>query len=86
MLTRSMLHIMAELATFVDVPDHHVAEGRTIFSLIEPGDGRKARNNKLIDIRSGTDKPENAYTASNHKGYWFWIDDRDYKSKRTFTF
>ena len=86
MLTRSMLHIMVELATRVDVPTHHVAEGRTIPSIIESDDGGEASITKLSDVRSGTDKPENAYTAVSYKDHWFWIDDRDFKSKRTFTF
>ena len=86
MLTRSMLHIKVELATLVEVPDHHVVEGRTIPSLFKTDGGGEARLKNLIDIRSGMEKPENVYTAVSYKDYWFWIDDRDFKSKRTFTF
>jgi hypothetical protein len=86
MLSRSMLHIMVELVTLVDVPDHHVAEGRTIRSLVKTDGGGEAKFKNLIDIRSGMEKPENVYAAVSYKDYWFWIDDRDFKSKRTVMF
>jgi len=85
MLTRSMLHIMVELATQIDVPARHVAEGRTIPSLSK-ADSAEKKIGQLIDIKSSSDKPENAYTAVKYKDHWFWIDDRDFKSKRTFAF
>ena len=85
MLTRSMLHIMVELATQIDVPAQHVADGRTVPSLSKPYSAEK-KIGQLVDIKSSSDKPENAYAAVNYKDHWFWIDDRDFKSKRTFTF
>ena len=85
MLTRSMLHIMVELATQIDVPARHVADGRTVPSLSKPDSAGK-KIGQLIDIKSSSDKPENAYTAVNYKDHWFWVDDRDFKSKRTFAF
>jgi hypothetical protein len=30
--------------------------------------------------------PRKAYVAVPYKGYWYWIDDTDIASKRTFTF
>ena len=84
MLTRSMLHIMAELATLVDVPDHHVAEGRTVSAL--SAIDREDKDKQIINIRSGNEKPKNVYAVVKYKDHWFWIDDRDFKSKRTFTF
>ena len=85
MLTRSMMQIMAALATQVTVPPEHVAEGRTVATL----SGNKSFNEDLgqfIKINSSTDKPENAYTAVKYKEHWFWVDDRDFKSKRAFAF
>ena len=38
----------------------------------------------LTNIYSGQDKPEDAFTAVTYKGYRFWIDNRDIKSKRNF--
>ena len=85
MLTRSMLHILIEMAIQVDVPAQHVADGRTVPSRSK-GDSAEKKFGQLIDIKSGSDKPENTYAAVNYKDHWFWIDDRDFRSKRTFTF
>lgn len=85
MLTRSMLHILIEMAIQVDVPAQHVADGRTLPSRSKL-DSAEEKIRQLIDIKSGSDKPENTYAAVNYKDHWFWIDDRDFRSKRTFTF
>jgi hypothetical protein len=85
MLTRSMLHIMIELATQIDVPPQHVAEGRTVPSLHAPDSIQEAVG-RLIHIRHSPDKPPHAFTTVQYKDHWFWIDDRDFKSKRSFAF
>jgi hypothetical protein len=85
MLTRSMLQIMIGMAAQIDVPDQHVTDGRTLPSLFKPDSGEE-KFGQLIDIKSSSNKPENAYTAVNYKDHWFWIDDRDFKSKRAFAF
>jgi hypothetical protein len=85
MLTRSILQIMVDLATQIDVPQAHVDDGRTIPSL-PPPDGIASEIGRLIRVRCSTDKPENAYTAVKYEGHWFWIDKRDFHSKRTFAF
>jgi len=40
----------------------------------------------LVHIRSGPEEPPDAYAAVPCKGHWYWIDDNDVASKRTFTF
>jgi hypothetical protein len=82
-LTRSMLHIMIELATSIDVPPEHVEEGRTVPSLQASG-GQDI--SKLIAIHHSKEKPADALTAVHYRDYWYWIDDRDFRSKRTFAF
>ncbi len=79
MLTRSILQIMIDLASMVDVPPEHVAEGRTVPSL-------KRQRTQILKVHNSIEKPENALTAVKYKDHWFWIDDRDFRSKRTFTF
>jgi hypothetical protein len=85
LLTRSILQIMIALAIEVQVPMQDVIEGRTV-----PGDnqGEKAdpEEGRLIDIKFSEQKPDNAFTSVNYRDHWFWIDDRDFKSKRTFAF
>jgi hypothetical protein len=85
MVTRSMLQIMIALATQVDVPADHVADGRTVGSLGRAGNNETTQG-RLIDIKHSVDKPDNAFTAVRYRDHWFWIDDRDFHSKRTFAF
>jgi len=82
-LTRSMLQIMIELAISVDVPPEHVEEGRTVPSL-KPTVGKQFSN--LMAIHHSREKPADAFTAVRYRDYWYWVDDRDFKSKRTFAF
>jgi hypothetical protein len=86
MLTRSMLSIMIELAGQVDVPAQDVSEGRTVPSLTLPGSSVMGDRHKIIDIRHSTDRPDDAFSAVKYRGYWFWIDDRDFSSKRTLAY
>ena len=85
MLTRSMLHIMIELATGIDVPPEHVIEGRTVPSL---GQEVQSTTGLMQPIKIGYSlkKPDNAFTAVKYRDYWYWIDDRDFHSKRLFAF
>ena len=85
LITRSMLQIMIELAIEVEAPDEHVKEGRTIPTTVQAGDA-EAKIGSIARILSGIEKPENHFVAVEYKDYWFWIDDRDFISKRTFTF
>jgi hypothetical protein len=84
MLTRSLLQIMIKLASQIDVPEAHIADGRTVPSL---GKDKLAGNDAgLLNIHHSKEKPVYAFTAVRYRDYWFWIDDRDFKSKRTFAF
>lgn len=82
-LTRSMMDIMLQLGFGIDLPPDHAANGRALPGQWQPGD---ARAKPLVHIHSGTQAPADAYTAVPYKGYWYWIDDTDIASKRTFTF
>ena len=85
MLTRSTLQIMVDLATQINVPAEHVSGGLTIDSL-PPPTGDEAELKQLIKVKSGPDKPQNAFTAVKYEDNWFWIDKGDFLSKRTFSF
>ena len=83
MLTRSMLEILVEVASHIEVPAAHVAEGRTIATFtdeVETGGVISSR------IQSSREKPADAFVAVQYRGYWFWISDRDFSSKRLFSF
>ncbi len=82
--TRSMLHIMTTMAGQVDVPERDVKEGRA--PLGYQGTGPEAEAMRLIDIHNSKNKPDDAYASVYYRNHWFWIDDRDLKSKRAFAF
>ncbi|MDX2454324.1 hypothetical protein [Desulfosarcina sp.] len=80
--TRSMLQIIVELASHIDVPSKDVAEGRVYATPATLAPGFP----DLINIHSGTTRPTDAYAAVRYRDMWFWIDDRDLNSKRMFAF
>jgi hypothetical protein len=82
-LTRSMMEIMLQLGFGIDLPAEHATTGRVLPGQRQPGD---TQSQPLVRIRSGTEAPADAYAAVPYRGYWFWIDDTDIASKRTFTF
>ena len=84
-LSRSMLEIIIELASYVEVPEKHINEGRTYESLLDQMDV-SAEFGPLIAIDSDKSKPDDDFIAVRYKDHWFWIEDTDLRSKRTFAF
>ncbi len=82
MLTRSMLQIMIELASYIEVPENDIKEGRVAAFL----DESLSDAHPLIRIRSDASRPKEAFVAINYRDNWFWIDDTDLDSKRMFSF
>ena len=41
---------------------------------------------RIIKIQHSVEKPPRTYSAVKYKDYWFWIDDGDFASKRSFAF
>lgn len=84
-LSRSMLQILVELASRIDVPAVHVAEERTLPTIPdEPATAGSIVPD--VNIRSAAQKPADAFVAVQYRGHWFWIDDRDFITKRAFSF
>ena len=85
-LTRSMMDILSELASYIDVPQSHLAENRV------PSYDRENQTEitlgiePLIRIHSDKDRPDDAFVTVQYRDHWFWIDDRDIESKRVFSF
>lgn len=84
-LSRSMFEVLLELGAGAEVPAQHVAEGRTSPNAAVPANGHP-RDAPLVAIRSGADRPAAPFAAVQYRGRWFWIDDRDLRSKGIFTF
>lgn len=83
-LSRSILEILADLASFITVPEAHVAE-RRVGPTVESEMGPSGPIRPLIQISSSREQPANAFVAVPYRGYWFAIDDRDPLSKRLFS-
>jgi len=81
MLTRSVFEILMELARQIDVMPQDVEERRTIPTMT--GADSPAR---LIRVQTASDRPDDAFVTVRYRDRWFWIDDRDMFSKRTFAF
>jgi hypothetical protein len=83
-LPRSLLHLMQTMASQVEVPRAHLADGRATPGL-ESIAGQEDTT-RLVRVLSSTSHPEYAFVAIRYRDHWFWIDDRDLKTKRTFAF
>ncbi|GAB4343832.1 MAG: hypothetical protein Kow0099_22620 [Candidatus Abyssubacteria bacterium] len=85
LLTRSMLEILIDMAANVTVPDTHVAEGRVNATFSETtADGVPIM--PLIRFHNSAEKPSDAFVSVPYRGHWFWIDDKDIRSKTIFSF
>ena len=79
--SRSMLQIMQTFSTFVSVPEEHLADQ----SAVPVPKATPAEERDMPSIKSSKKKPEYAFASVYYRDYWFWVDDRDWRSKRVFT-
>jgi hypothetical protein len=82
---RSLMHIFGIMAAQVEVPPEDIAQGRAA-----PGVAQANPTGtpplRLARIHCSTRKPANAYVQVAYRNHWFWIEDEDLKSKRSFAF
>ena len=80
--SRSMLQILGAFSTYMDVPEEHLKDASAVpafeHTTAEP-------RQDVARIRSGKDKPKTSFAAVNYRGYWFWIEDGDLRTKRALT-
>ncbi len=74
-VTRSSLHIMGMMATYVEVPPEDIVQGRAT-----PG----ATPATPLRIGCSPKQPADAFVTVAYRDRWFWIDDRDLRTKRAF--
>jgi hypothetical protein len=84
-LTRSMLEILIDLSSYIEVPASSAMERRT-FPTPEPEIVNGAPVAPLIRILSSPQSPGDAFAAVRYGQDWYWIDDKDLPSKRLFSF
>ena len=83
-LSRSMGEILIDLAMDIEVPAADIAAGRTV-PTVRSASAANPRERPMVRIHSGSAVPARAFAAIRYNYTWFWIDDDDYASKRTFT-
>ena len=72
---------MTFLSLNVEAPASHIADGRAF----DIGDTTGTGPSQLT-VHSGCKLPCDAYAAVRYQGYWFWIDQIDFHSKRSMAY
>jgi hypothetical protein len=84
-LSRSMLQVLSDLASYIEVPEIDVTEKRVNSGLKdEPVGGVPVTT--LVRIHSSSHRPDDAFVTVPYHNHWFWIDDKDLPSKQMFSF
>ena len=84
-LTRSMLQILSELGAYIEVPQIHAEQNRATGNFLKASDVA-AGVAPLMRVQADKEPPGDAFVTVQYRGYWFWIDDKDYQSKKMFSF
>jgi len=80
-LSRSVIRVLSELSTFLDVPLEHQISG------IAPPIGETGSEGQpQFHVLSGAKKPCDPFVAVCYEGRWFWIEKSDFRSKRTLSY
>ena len=84
-LSRSMMEILIEIASNVEVPPDDLEEGR-VRPVLKVATEMPPGLSHIMKIASGEHKPTDAFISVRYRNHWFWIDDRDPLSKGMLTF
>jgi len=85
LLTRSVLEVLTELSSYIDVPAADVEQKRT-FPSPAPAVVSGVPVAPLMRIFSSPQKPDDVFAAVPYGRDWYWIDNKDFGSKRLFSF
>ncbi len=82
LLTRSVMEILIQIASAVEVPDEDIQQNRT-YTVAKTKDPLQ----ELVGVRilSGREKPCDAFVSILYRDRWFWIEDTDFRSKQVFS-
>ena len=83
-LSRSILQVLIDLGSHIDVPEVDLAEG-SVYSLQRTPEQERMFP-PLLTVRCGPSAPGNAHVSVHYRNQWFWIEDRDRQSKQMFNF
>jgi len=81
-LSRSMMEILVQMASSIDIPADDLQQNRAyaVASTEDP-----LAELMSIRVRSGREKPADAFVSILYRNKWFWIEDTDFKSKQLFS-
>ena len=81
LLSSSILDMMIKMSAYFEIPPEHIADGRAT----PTADYRTLpANAPYINVRYSPEEPEDAVVKVRRRDTWFYIDDKDFASKRTF--
>jgi hypothetical protein len=83
-LSRSVLQVLIDLASHIDVPEVDLADG-SVYGLQRTPEQERMFP-RLLTVRCGPSAPVNAHVSVHYRSQWFWIEDRDRQSKQMFNF
>jgi hypothetical protein len=84
--SRSLLGVLKFLSHSVEPPPAHIAQGRLAMTRTPEGDlfDWNEVTGPLLQIRSSPTRPTSAFASVHYRGFWFYIDDAEIRSKTTF--
>jgi hypothetical protein len=85
-LSRSILEILIDLASNIDVPSEHVQQKRVMPTMPIETTAAGTEVVPLMRIHSSPARPKESFSSIRYREHWYWIDDRDLRSKSLFTF
>jgi hypothetical protein len=85
-LSRSILEILVDLASNIEVPSEHVAQQRVMPPVPMEKTAQGTEIPPLIRIHSSSKRPQDSFSSIRYRDHWYFIDDRDMRSKSLFTF
>jgi hypothetical protein len=80
-LTRSIIHVLIDLSSHAEVPAEDIAQGRA-----RPDAPIAEGSEYLVRVRNSPEKPTDVYTSVRYCDTWYWVDNKDLKSKGVMTF
>ncbi len=84
-LTRSILEVIVDLSADIEVPAAHLEEKRVGPTHVEEA-VKSGKILPLVRIHSSSEKHKDAFVSIQYRDTYFWIDDRDLRSKKLFSF
>jgi len=85
-LSRSILEILVDLGSNIEVPAEHVEQKRVAATMPPETSPAGSEIPPLIRVHSSEHRPTDSFAAVRYRKHWYWIDDRDVRSKASFTF